>query len=80
MVSKMADLWLLGRNRLSYGSVLETGALGRRWVRTAPPWAHRLPYHVPIDGPASGLGAIHHRPFSMAPGEMNQAEFAAFLD
>lgn len=37
------------------------------------------PYNVPIEGHASGLGAIHHRPFPMASGEMNQAEFTAFL-
>jgi DNA methylase len=34
---------------------------------------------VPIDGHASGLGAIHHRPFPMASGEMNKTEFTAFL-
>jgi hypothetical protein len=37
------------------------------------------PYNVPIDGHASGLGAIHHRPFLMASGEMDRAEFTAFL-
>src|ERR1700726_2784932 len=37
------------------------------------------PYNVPIDGNASGLGAIHHRPFPMASGEMDRAEFTAFL-
>jgi len=37
------------------------------------------PYNVPIDGHASGLGAIHHRPFPMASGEMDSAEFTAFL-
>ena len=37
------------------------------------------PYNVPIDGHASGLGAIHHRPFPMASGEMNRSEFTAFL-
>ena len=37
------------------------------------------PYNVPIDGHASGLGAIHHRPFPMASGEMNKAAFTAFL-
>jgi DNA modification methylase len=37
------------------------------------------PYNVPIEGHASGLGTIHHRPFPMASGEMNEAEFAAFL-
>ena len=37
------------------------------------------PYNVPIEGHASGLGAIHHRPFPMASGEMDRAEFTAFL-
>jgi DNA modification methylase len=37
------------------------------------------PYNVEIDGHASGLGAIHHRPFPMASGEMDRAEFTAFL-
>jgi hypothetical protein len=34
---------------------------------------------VPIDGHASGLGAIHHRPFPMASGEMDRTEFTDFL-
>jgi DNA modification methylase len=37
------------------------------------------PYNVRIAGHASGLGAIHHRPFPMASGEMDKAEFTAFL-
>src|SRR5690348_13755037 len=37
------------------------------------------PYNVPIDGHASGLGAVHHRPFPMASGEMDKAEFTGFL-
>src|SRR6516162_1928853 len=37
------------------------------------------PYNVTIDGHASGLGAVHHRPFPMASGEMSKAEFTAFL-
>src|SRR5205823_14973430 len=36
-------------------------------------------YNVEIDGHASGLGAVHHRPFPMGFGEMNRAEFTAFL-
>ena len=35
--------------------------------------------NVRIDGHASGLGAIHHRPFPMASGEMDGAEFTSFL-
>jgi DNA methylase len=34
---------------------------------------------VRIDGHASGLGAIHHRPFPMASGEMDRSQFTAFL-
>jgi len=37
------------------------------------------PYNVPIDGNVSGLGAIRHREFAMAVGEMDEAEFTAFL-
>jgi DNA modification methylase len=37
------------------------------------------PYNVPIDGHASGLGAVHHRSFPMASGEMDRVEFTAFL-
>jgi DNA modification methylase len=37
------------------------------------------PYNVPIDGHATGLGAIHHRSFAMAAGEMSPAAFAVFL-
>jgi hypothetical protein len=37
------------------------------------------PYNVPIDGHVSGLGAVHHRPFPMASGEMDSTQFANFL-
>ena len=37
------------------------------------------PYNVPIDGHATGLGAIHHRSFAMAAGEMSRPAFAVFL-
>jgi DNA modification methylase len=79
-VGKIGDLWLLGRNRLLCGSALDTAAftalMGEEraaMVFTDPP------YNVRIDGHASGLGAIHHRPFTMGSGEMSQAEFTAFL-
>jgi DNA modification methylase len=79
-VSKIGDLWFLGRNRLLCGSALDVGSftalMGEEraaMVFTDPP------YNVPIDGHASGLGAIHHRPFPMASGEMDKAGFTAFL-
>ena len=38
------------------------------------------PYNVPISGHAGGLGAIKHRDFVMASGEMTASEFTSFLE
>jgi DNA modification methylase len=38
------------------------------------------PYNVKIDGHVSGLGAVKHREFAFASGEMTQTEFTAFLE
>jgi hypothetical protein len=37
------------------------------------------PYNVRIDGHACGLGAVRHREFAMACGEMDEFEFTQFL-
>src|ERR1700720_4124921 len=72
-VTKIGDAWVLGRHRVLCGAALDAAAftmlLGEEraaMVFTDPP------YNVPIDGHASGLGAIHHRPFPMASGEMER--------
>src|SRR5438045_1991803 len=79
-VSKIGDLWMLGRHRLLCGSALVVAAfaalMGEERAATV---ITDPPYNVRIDGHASGLGAVHHRPFPMAAGEMDQAEFIAFL-
>ena len=79
-VSKIGDAWLLGRNRLLCGSALDTLAftalMGEERAATV---FIDPPYNVEVDGHTSGLGAIHHRPFPMASGEMSKAEFTAFL-
>jgi 16S rRNA G966 N2-methylase RsmD len=79
-VSRLGDLWQLGRHRLLCGNALGREAFAALMgeeraaaVFTDPP------YNVPIEGHASGLGAIHHRPFPMASGEMDPAQFTAFL-
>jgi DNA modification methylase len=79
-VSKPGDMWLLGPHRVGCGNALDpsafTALMGEdraAMVFTDPP------YNVPIEGHASGLGTIHHRPFPMAAGEMDPAEFTAFL-
>ena len=79
-LSKVGDLWVLGRHRLLCGSALDSAAFEALldqeragMVFTDPP------YNVPIDGHASGLGAIHHRSFPMVSGEMDKAGYTAFL-
>ena len=79
-VSQAGDLWVLGRHRIYCGSALEPGPYAAlmegqqaAMVFTDPP------YNVPIDGHASGLGAVRHRDFVMASGEMSKAQFTAFL-
>ena len=78
-VSKIGDLWLLGRHRVLCGNALDPAAFAAlmgeeraAMVFTDPP------YNVPIDGHASGLGAIHHRPFPMASGEMDRPNSPPF--
>jgi DNA modification methylase len=79
-ISQIGDLWLLGRHRVLCGNALDPEAFATlmgeeraAMVFTDPP------YNVPIEGHASGLGAIHHRPFPMASGEMDKAAFTSFL-
>src|ERR1700730_16946762 len=79
-LSKIGDLWLLGQHRVLCGNALDpeafTALLGEEramMVFTDPP------YSVEIDRHTTHLGAVHHRPFPMASGEMDKAEFTAFL-
>jgi DNA modification methylase len=79
-VSKLGDLWLLGPHRVLCGNALDPDAfttlMGAERAATV---FSDAPYNLQIDGYASGLGAVHHRPFPMASGEMSKAEFTAFL-
>jgi DNA modification methylase len=79
-LSKIGDLWLLGLHRILCGDARDpaTFAMLMGEERAAMVFTDP-PYNVPIDGHASGLGAIHHRPFPMASGEMDRSEFTAFL-
>jgi DNA modification methylase len=79
-VSRPGDLWVLDRHRVLCGSALDAAAYPTllqgeeaAMVFTDPP------YNVPIGGHVSGLGAIRHREFAMASGEMTRQEFTAFL-
>ena len=80
-VTKPGDLWLLDdRHRLLCGNALE-GADYRMLMNNAMAVMVFTdpPYNVKINGHVSGLGAIRHREFAMAAGEMSETEFIAFL-
>ncbi len=79
-VTQPGDVWLLGDHRLICGDAQlpETYAAlmngdHARMVFTDPP------YNVKISGHVCGSGAIQHREFAMASGEMDQAGFTLFL-
>ncbi|HEY2534133.1 MAG TPA: ParB N-terminal domain-containing protein [Xanthobacteraceae bacterium] len=79
-LSKRGDLWLLGDHRLLCGNALDAGDFTTLMAEERAALVFTdPPYNVPIDGHASGLGAIYHRPFPMASGEMDEAAFTAFL-
>lgn len=80
-VSCLGDMWMLGNHRLlcadalipkSYTALLDGEKA--QLVFTDPP------YNVPIKGHVSGKGKNQHADFSMAVGEMSDAEFIVFLE
>jgi DNA modification methylase len=79
-ITRMGDLWQLGRHRLLCGDTQDTAAMDRLMegaradlVFTDPP------YNVAIDGNVCGLGSVKHREFAFASGEMSNAQFTTFL-
>jgi DNA modification methylase len=79
-VTQTGDLWRLGQHRILCGNSLEgasyTTLLGKEKANLV---VADLPYNVPISGHATGNGAIQHREFAMASGEMSESEFTDFL-
>lgn len=79
-VTRMGDVWVMGRHRLICGDARDpqdyARLLGNEQVDlvfTDPP------YNVPIDGHVCGSGRIRHREFAMGVGEMSQDAFTGFL-
>lgn len=80
IVSKLGDIWQLGKHRIICGSALEKEYFEKLFenkkadmVFTDPP------YNVKVDGHVCGLGKVKHKEFKMASGEMSQNEFQEFL-
>ena len=79
-ISRGGDLWLLGEHRVYCGSALDPAAYAELMQgEKADAVFSDPPYNVPIGGNVSGLGAVRHREFAMASGEMSPAEFIDFL-
>jgi 16S rRNA G966 N2-methylase RsmD len=79
-VSNPGDLWIAGPHRIYCGDALVPdsyavllGTDRAQMVFSDPP------YNVPILGHVGGSGAVQHREFQMASGEMTVPEFTAFL-
>ena len=79
-VTRLGDVWQLGRHRLICGDALKADTYARLMGSDRAQMVFTdSPYNVPIDGHVCGSGAIKHREFAMAAGEMSSPEFTAFL-
>lgn len=79
-VTRPGDIWHIGQHRLICADAtrrdtydLLLGPSRAQMVFTDPP------YNVPIGGHVCGSGAVQHREFAMASGEMSPEAFTAFL-
>lgn len=81
VVSRLGDLYTLGKHRLYCGNHL----LQECWKALMGRFrAHAVfadpPYNIRIRGCVSGLGNTQHDEFAMASGEMSEAEFIEYLE
>lgn len=81
VVTRAGDLWTLGEHRLLCADATAPESFARLMAgKKAQMVFIDPPYNVPIDGHVCGLGAVKHREFAMAAGEMSETQFTAFLD
>ena len=79
-VTRPGDLWLLGENRVYCGSALDDASYAELMQNERAQAAFfDPPYNVRIENNVSGLGAVQHRNFEMASGEMSEGQFTTFL-
>jgi DNA modification methylase len=79
-VSKKGCIWIMGEHRLVCGDARDE-AIYKSLMGTALAEMvfADLPYNVPTEGHICGNGAIQHREFAMAAGEMTPEQFIAFM-
>ena len=79
-VTRADDIWCIGKHRLICGDALDPASYARLLDGAEAQMVFAdVPYNVAINGHVSGLGKVKHREFTMASGEMTEAEFTAFL-
>jgi len=78
--SRAGHVWLMGPHKLICGDAREESVYSLLMgdERAEMVFAD-LPYNVPIAGHVCGNGAVQHREFAMASGEMTPEEFIAFM-
>ena len=80
VISVPGDLWLLGPHRILCADSLQAESYDTLMAgHLATVVFEDPPYNVAIDGHVGGKGAIKHREFAMATGEMTAPEFTQFL-
>ncbi len=79
-VSSRGDLWGLGGHLLLCGDATDWRSYARLMGGGVAQVAFAdVPYNVPIHGHVCGAGAVKHREFAMASGEMSEGQFIKFL-
>lgn len=85
-ITQVGDIWQLGNHRLVCGDARDKAiydVLMLDPIKGESELADMVftdpPYNVPIDGHVCGSGAVHHREFAFASGEMSKDEFVQFL-
>ena len=77
-VTRVGDLWILGKHRLLCADALQRSSFEQLMAsEKAQMILVDSPYNVPIAGHVTGAGK--HREFVMASGEMSSEEFTEFL-
>ena len=80
LITRKGDLWQLGAHRILCGDARSRADYARLMGNEkADAGFTDPPYNVPINGHVSGKGAVQHREFAEASGEMSQLEFTEFL-
>ena len=79
-VSRNGDVWLCDEHRVVCGSALNPRTYALLMAgRQAAMSIQDGPYNVSVKNHVGGLGAIKHREFAQASGEMSAAQFRKFL-